>query len=278
VVNLTSILCLIISIGIYCLVLTSYCHESDLNVSDLISSYSDKMTTQEKYNAFVLGGTGGVGKAIVKALAKSQGFSKVTLISRRIVDLRDSSSADDYDYTKFDQKIMDFKDINVNGGKQGALFQGYDVGFYAIGVNSDVVSKAEYKKIELDNALTIAKLIKKNADSLKHLHWVSGIGASENSLFHFGRVKAQAEDEIWKMGFKRVSIYRPGGVITSDNSGELGPKMKAVLKAVDFANCLSIDGDLLGRAIVVNTFRESDKSFEILENADIIKLGNALPE
>jgi len=262
---------LLLSLGVYYFI-QSRCSESDLSIKfkDDFVLGSMMAASSPKFSAFVLGGTGAVGKGIVKALASSTGYDRVTLIGRRIVELPPSN--DVADYSKFDQKVMDFENIS----EQSGLFSGYDVGFYAIGVSSAKVSEAEYKKVELENALAIADAIKEGGSgTLKHLHWVSGQSAG-NSLFLFGRVKGQVDKHVGELGIPRVSIYRPGGVLSSDQSGMMGSKTQAVMKAIDFGNCLTIDNELMGKAIVANTFREAETPYEILQNKDIQKLGKAI--
>lgn len=219
--------------------------------------------------AVVLGGTGSIGKGIVRALAKCPQYEKVTLILRKTMDL--PASDGDSNYSKFEQKSMDFEKIPEHAD----LFKDFDVGFYAIGVSSASVSETMYRKIELDNALALAKMMKDG--DCKDVHWVTGRGTNKSSWFLFGKVKGQVEESVGQMGFKRCSFYRPGGVMTSDNSGHLGPKIAFVMKAIDFRNTLTIQADLLGEVIVANSLNnEAKKPVEILENPEMIKIGKAL--
>jgi len=61
---------------------------------------------EQQLKAFVLGGTGAVGKEIIKVLSETPQFQKVTLIGRRKIDLPSSEG-----YGKFEQEVIDFEKI-----------------------------------------------------------------------------------------------------------------------------------------------------------------------
>ncbi|XP_021966460.1 oxidoreductase HTATIP2 isoform X2 [Folsomia candida] len=217
--------------------------------------------------AIVLGGSGTVGSGIVKALANCPLYEKVTLLGRSRIELPETEN-----YAKFTQTTMDFENIS----SQGALFAGFSTAFYAIGVSQNKVDEETYRKIELTNALAIATLMKEA--SIPDIHWVTGGGSSKNSLFLFGRVKAEVEETIGKMGFRRVIIYRPGGIL-ADKSSSMGPKTTTVLRAVDPFHLMSVEAELLGEVMVGNSIKEMEgegNEMKILENCAINKIGKDL--
>ncbi|OXA63832.1 oxidoreductase HTATIP2 [Folsomia candida] len=217
--------------------------------------------------AVVLGGSGAVGSGIVKALANCPQYEQVTLLGRSRIELPETEN-----YAKFTQTTMDFENIP----SQGALFAGFSAAFYAIGVSQTKVDEETYRKIELTNALAIATLMKEV--SIPDIHWVTGQGTSKNSLFLFARVKAEVEETIGKMGFRRVIMYRPAGIL-ADKSSSMGPKATSVFRAIDRFHVMSVESELLGEVMVGNSLKEmegEDNEMKILENCAINKIGKDL--
>lgn len=138
-------------------------------------------------NAFVLGASGTAGKSIVKALIDHPKFGKVTLIGRRSLEL--SNIAQHPGFTKIDQKIIDFEDLE----KHAHDFQGYDVGFCALGTSSVGVNKQQYYRITHDYVIDTAKLA--YSAGCKQFHFISGRSTSKDSYYSWARTKAEVEDK-----------------------------------------------------------------------------------
>lgn len=217
-------------------------------------------------NAFVLGATGTAGKSIVKALIDHHTkFDKITLIGRRTVEL--SNIADHPGFSKINQKIIDFENVE----KYAQDFDGYDVGFCALGTSSVGVNKEQYYHITYDYVINTAKLAL--SGGCKQFHFISGRGAGKDKYFSWARTKAEVEDKLLSMGFDRVSIYRPAGII-KDRS-EISTTGESIgiyaWNILDPLHCNSIDTVVLGKVIVENSFRSAESS-EILENSDMLRL------
>jgi hypothetical protein len=54
--------------------------------------------------------------------------------------------------------------------------------------------------------------------------------------------------------------------------------MKSFLKAIAFANVLTVESEVLGTVMVAQSLQESDKPVEILENTPINKMFKKLPK
>lgn len=148
------------------------------------------------------------------------------------------------------------------------MFKGHDVAFYAIGVSQTQVTEAVYRKIELENALTIARMLREG--EVPEVHWVTGRGTKKDSWFLFGKVKAEVEEKISQMGFRRAAFYRPGGVITPEREKNLGFK---IFQGIDFSRKLTITSLDIGKAMVNNSLKkEGVKEVEIFENPAMVKL------
>jgi len=59
-----------------------------------------------------------------------------------------------------------------------------------------------------------------------------------------------------------------------DKSGQMGPKVAKVMKAIDCGNRMTIHADILGSAMVTNSLKdEVEKVVEIFENTEMNKMG-----
>lgn len=220
-------------------------------------------------SAFVLGASGTAGKSIVKALIDHPNFDKVTLFGRRALDL--SNIADKPGYSKIHQQTIDFENVDF-GGKYASYFHGYDVGFCALGTSSVGVNKEQYFRITHDYVLNAAKLA--HSGGCKQFHFISGRGTSKDAWYAWARTKAEVEEKLFAMGFDRVSVYRPAGIIKDRE--EITSKGESIgicaWNVLDPFRCLSVETVVLGKVMVENAFRAIESN-EILENADILRMG-----
>lgn len=196
--------------------------------------------------ALVLGWTGGIGMTIVRALAQSRVFTQVTLIGRKTEELPPSS--DEFNYDKFTQRIVDFSKL---GDQDVPEFQDLEdtTAFYAIGVHTPSFFKnQEFYEVEYVNAMKLGKQLR--TGGCAQVHWILGQGTGRNSIFYFGRVKAQVQEEIGALGFPQVNFYHPGTVCTSDGRGLCPQYLIWAANWLDRGRWWSLDGDGMGRFIV----------------------------
>lgn len=227
----------------------------------------EKLEMETKLNAIVIGASGEVGKAIVKELIKRSQFEKVTLIVRRQLDL--PSPETDENYRKIEQKIVDYEKLSESAD----AFKGHQVGFSALGTTRAKSGAEGFYRVDHDYVVETAKLTQEGG--CKHFHLISSGGANKNSSFLYLKTKGEADDEVSKMGFERVSIYRPGLLLLNRvEKRTLEPILQAVAKTLDFGRWFSIEVPLLSKAVVDNCFRPlTGESVEILSNGDLNKMG-----
>ena len=241
------------------------------NSSDTINCQpiDEKHSMETKLNAIVIGATGEVGKAIVKELVQRTQFEKVTLIVRRHMDL--PSPETDENYKKIEQKIVDYEKLSESAD----AFKGHQVGFSALGTTRAKSGAAGFYRVDHDYVVESAKLTKDGG--CKHFHLISSGGANKNSSFLYFKTKGEADDDVSKMGFERLSIYRPGLLLVNRvDRRTLEPILQGIAKFIDFGRWLSIDMPILSKAIVDNCFRPAPASadnVEILSNGDLNKMG-----
>ena len=86
-----------------------------------------------------------------------------------------------------------------------------DACFYCLGVSSAGLSEQEYTRISYDLTLTIIRALATNNPDMV-LTYVSGAGtdSSEQGKTMWARVKGRVENDLQKLGFKAVYLFRPG--------------------------------------------------------------------
>jgi uncharacterized protein YbjT (DUF2867 family) len=88
---------------------------------------------------------------------------------------------------------------------------GYNACYFCAGVSSVGRSKEEYKHITYDLTLSFANsLVQLNPDMV--FTYVSGVGtdSSEKGKSKWARVKGKTENDLLKLPFKDVYLFRPG--------------------------------------------------------------------
>jgi len=227
----------------------------------------NKLKMETKLNALVVGATGEVGKAIVKDLVQRAQFEKITLIVRRQLDL--PSPDTDENYRKIDQKLVDFEKLSESAD----AFKGHQIGFSALGTTRAKAGAEGFYRVDHDYVVETAKLAKQGG--CKHFHLVTSGGANKNAFFLYPKTKGEAEEDVTKLEFERLSIYRPNLLLVDRVEKRTGEAvLQSIAKAVDFGRWFSIDVPILARAIVDNCFRPSSgEKVEILSNSDLVKMG-----
>ena len=84
--------------------------------------------------------------------------------------------------------------------------------FFCIGTtHKDTPDKNEYRRIEYDLPVHLAKIAKLN--SINNFIYVSSIGANPKASSTYLKNKGQAEEELKKIGFSNLSIIQPSFLV-----------------------------------------------------------------
>lgn len=177
----------------------------------------------------------------------------------------------------------------------------HDIGFYSLGVYAGFVSEEDYIKLEYVKALALGALFKRCG--VKDVHWVTAIGTGEmqynirkclsfkdnlwlalnlcllapNSPFLFGKTKFKVEQSVGALGFERVVFYRPGGVLTSDGSGQFGKERIGLMRWLDWFRWLTVDGAEMGQVVVHNSIHGGGgRKKDIFKNGHINQYARAM--
>ncbi len=148
----------------------------------------------KRKHALVLGATGATGQELVKILLQDPFFEKVSIFVRRKVDLKhEKLNIHIIDFTKLEE----YKDL-VRG----------DILFSAIGTTlSKAGSKAKQFLVDFSYQYDFAKIASdKNVSTLS---LVSSLGANENSLFFYTKIKGKLEQAVKLLNFDNIQIFQP---------------------------------------------------------------------
>jgi uncharacterized protein YbjT (DUF2867 family) len=92
-----------------------------------------------------------------------------------------------------------------------ALLAGYDACFFCLGVSSSGMSEAAYTRITHDLTLDVATTLARLNPGMTFIY-VSGSGTdgTERGRTMWARVKGRTENDLRRLPFKAVHLFRPG--------------------------------------------------------------------
>ena len=144
--------------------------------------------------ALVAGATGLVGGLCVQLLLQDESYSRVTILVRRPTPLA---------HHKLNSIVVDFDNLQSVSDQIRA-----DDIFLCLGTtNAETADRGKYHKIDVEYPARIAAIAKANGASRVCL--VSSLGANPNSGQWYIRYKGEVEEEIKRLGFDSVNIFRP---------------------------------------------------------------------
>ncbi len=159
-----------------------------------------------KIKAIIFGATGMVGEGVLlKALSHSD-VESILSVSRRPCGITHSKLSeivhnDFYNYEAIEEQL-----------------KGYNACFFCLGTSSIGMNETDYTKVSYDLTLSAAKILSK-LNSEMTFCYVSGQGtdSSENGKLMWARVKGKTENDLTKLPFKSVYLFRPGFIKPSKN-------------------------------------------------------------
>lgn len=164
----------------------------------------------KRKHALVLGATGATGQELVKILLKDHVFEKVSIFVRRKVDLK---------HEKLNIHVIDFTKLE----KYRDLVRG-DVLFSVLGTTlADAGSKEKQFLVDFSYQFDFAKIASDNKVSILSL--VSSLGANENSLFFYTKIKGKLEQAVKLLNFDKIQIFQPPSLIRQPELMRSGEKI-----------------------------------------------------
>ena len=148
--------------------------------------------------ALVFGSSGLVGSHLVRLLNKNSNYEKIKLFVRSTSEIKTS---------KIEIINTDFN--NLSNHKED--INGDDC-FFCIGTTKkNTPDKDEYRRIEYDIPVEIAKIAKSN--SINSFFYVSSGFADPKSSSAYLKNKGQVEEELIKLNFSILGIMRPSFLV-----------------------------------------------------------------
>ncbi len=173
--------------------------------------------------AVLVGGSGLIGNNLLNILLYGDFYDKVLVLVRKKIPLN---------HKKLEQLIVDFDDLSASG----SLIIG-DVVFCCLGsTKAKTPDLKEYRKVDHDYPLELAKIAFKNR--IKQYHLVSSIGANTSSSNFYTKMKGQTESDIKKVRLTCLQIYQPS-VLEGDRN-ELRKLERGTIRLMKIINPLLI--------------------------------------
>lgn len=224
---------------------------------------STLLEESEERNAVLLGGSGLVGGYCLHELLAEPVYTRVCLLNRR--DLKVGL------YPKLVQKIVDFDELKAED------FSGACDIFCALGTTiRKAGSQAAFRRVDFEYPLAAARLARQAG--AEQFVLVSSVGADPASKNFYLRTKGELEQEIVKLGFQAIHIFRPSLLLGERREFRLGERiMQAIAPVLNVAlfgsmkRYRAIKASAVGRAMVV-AGREPSRGVFIHEYDAILKL------
>ncbi len=147
----------------------------------------------------VTGATGMVGEGVLHECLLSNEVEQVLVINRKpcgVVHpkLKEIIHSDFFDMSSIENQLVN-----------------YDGCFYCLGTTSLKLTEEQYSKVSYTLTIYIAEILVKLNPNITFCY-VSGAGTdgTEKGKFMWARVKGRTENQLMKLGFKKVFLFRPG--------------------------------------------------------------------
>ena len=152
-----------------------------------------------KIHAIITGSTGMVGKGVLLECLEDHNVESVLVINRRPIDL---------DHPKLTEIIhTNFFDLSTLEER----LKGYNACYFCLGVSAMGLTEQKYKHLTYELTTGFASTLSRLNNDMVFCY-VSGMGtdSSEKGRQMWARVKGKTENDVQKMNFKDVYLFRPG--------------------------------------------------------------------
>ena len=157
--------------------------------------------------ALIFGSSGLIGNELFKTILLNNSYDKIKIFVRSVPEVNNPK----VEIIKTDfSNLEQYKDKIIG-----------DDCFFCIGTTKkDTPNKDEYRRVEYNIPVNVAKIAK--ANSVKSFYYVSSIGANPNASSNYLKNKGQVEGELKNLNFTKLAIIRPSLLIGNRKSFRLG--------------------------------------------------------
>ena len=157
--------------------------------------------------AIIFGSSGLIGNELFRTILLNNSYDKIKVFVRSIPEVNNP---------KVEIIQTDFKNLEKYKDK----LKGDDCYFCIGTTKKDTPDNDEYRRVEYDIPIEVAKITKEN--SVNSFFYVSSIGANPNASSKYLKNKGQVEEELKNLNFSRLAIIRPSLLIGNRKSFRLG--------------------------------------------------------
>jgi len=245
--------------------------DEETQVSDTDIDRVQGRTAKMTFRVLIIGGTGQVGAAVVRALAAEPSCAEVVMANRKAIPL----SADPrVRQVIFDTAATRFP-VDVAALAQSMVAQGdpvYGASCVGVGTGSLQWSEEELKALEIGVVGGFARGCR--AGGTTRFALLSAAGSNTKSRIRYARIMGLKEEAVQAIGFKRLAIFRPGIIGGNVHT----PGYAAWLGRLIPGRFGTIEQDDIGRAFVAEFMSGSAPSGVVyLENGAMRQMSRALP-
>jgi uncharacterized protein YbjT (DUF2867 family) len=159
------------------------------------------------FRVLILGGTGQVGAAVVRALVAEPSCAEVVMVNRKTIPLTANPRLRQ---VILDSAAVQFTD-EVTTLARGIAELGdpvYGASCVGVGKGSNAWSEEELKTLEIGVVGGFARGC--HAAGVARFALLSAVGSTAKSRIRYVRVMGLKEETVEGLGFKRLAIFRPG--------------------------------------------------------------------
>ena len=210
--------------------------------------------------AILIGATGATGNDLLKLLLSDDRIERVDIFVRRAVNI---------EREKLNVHIIDFdKPEEWKSHVKG------DILFSCLGTTlKDAGSKDAQWKVDHEYQYLFAKIAKEN--KVPSYILVSAANAWEKSPFFYSRMKGKLEEDVKKLGFQKLAIFKPPLLIRENSNRKmevLGAKAIRLLNKMGFLHSQKpLSTSILAKAML-NAAKKSNNGVTILKGKKILDL------
>ena len=216
-----------------------------------------------KIKAIIFGATGMVGEGVLHQALLNSDVESVLVIGRKSCNvnhqkLKEIIHNDFYNFSSIENQLT-----------------GYNACYFCLGVSSIGMNENDYYRITYELTLQAANVLSKlNSDMTFCYVSGSGTDSSEKRKIMWARIKGKTENDLMKLPFKSVYLFRPGYIKPISGLKKAYKISVAIGYIYPILNLLFqkyiCTLEDLGNAMIQVT--QSGYSKNILENLDITKL------
>jgi uncharacterized protein YbjT (DUF2867 family) len=165
-------------------------------------------------SALLIGASGLVGGNCLNFLLSDSYYNKVIILLRKLLPVKNE---------KLEQHIIDFDNLD----NYLHLINANDI-FCCLGTTiKKAGSQESFRKVDFDYPYKIAKIASGN--SSQQFLIITALGANPKSSIFYNRVKGEVEEEIKKLSFNGIHIFRPSLLLGNRQESRIGEKVGIIM-------------------------------------------------